>query len=111
MAKKAKTDVETFLEDVLHAEKVSPIYRNEFSKNSYLIVLNGCAPLYDVRVVPKNTVYDTIVSMLEEAYNRGKNDGAILGEMGLQKKLRELLGLSETRTDGHSRTVVIENEY
>jgi len=106
MAKKAKTDVETFLEDVLHAEKVSPIYRNEFSKNSYII---GCAPLYDVRVVPKNTVYDTIVSMLEEAYNRGKNDGVIQGEMYLQKKLRGLLGLSETRTDGHSRTVVIDD--
>jgi len=55
------------------------------------------------------SVSDTVQAALQAMYAVGIEEGVSRGEKSTQEQLRNLLGLSERSTDGHSRTVVIED--
>lgn len=61
------------------------------------------------RFQAESSVSGTIQAALRAMYEAGLADGESCGVKSTQERLRNLLGLSERSTDGHSRTVVIED--
>lgn len=51
----------------------------------------------------------TLRNLLDEVYTAGIEEGTVQGRRNARDAMRRALGLEEIRTDGHARTIVVED--